>query len=83
MMVSNDDDLKEKTIEEIHRELNMQAMNVRLYEAAEKIWNKMSDKENELYEKSNNENLDNLRDHFWWQRVALLLSEQIPEPIYT
>ena len=57
-------------------------MNIRLFKAADKLWNKIEIKEPILYNSSLAENLNNLKDHNWWPRAADLISKGRPTPIY-
>ena len=70
-------------IEDLHKHYETDAMNVRLYKAAKKLWDKMALKEQQLHNRSTIENNIAFRDHYWWKRVALALEGGEPDPIYT
>ena len=82
LATKNDDRYRDKTIQELHEELNIEAMNLRLYNRLIKLWNKVEGKDNEIYTKSMNMNRDDLRDHAWWPRAALKYIDDVPEPVY-
>ena len=71
------------TIEDLHKYYEIDAMNVRLYKAAKKLWDKMAFKEQQLHNRSTVENNNPFRDHYWWKRAALSLEGGEPDPIYT
>ena len=70
-----------KTIEELHEIYTMEPLNIRLYKAANKLWSKLEQKEQELCNRSMVQN-DGQDDHYWWKRAANILSNEEPEPIY-
>ena len=81
-----DDQLEEKTIEELHNQLNIEPLNIRLNNRLERIWEKFSTKEEYIYEKSMRENNNPFKDHNWWKRSAQKIEEITNtniQPIYT
>ena len=72
-----------KIAEELHLIYDIEPMNVRMYKATEKLWNKMELKENALYLNSMRENNNPFIDHLWWKRTALALEAGKPDPKYT
>ena len=57
-------------------------MNVRMYDAVDKLWAKMEIKEPEIHQKSTEENNNIYADLAWWKRAALFLEKPRPDPIY-
>ena len=79
---SNDNE--QLTIEEAHKKYNIEAVNVRLFKRAQKMWDRFTIAESELVERSmaENEQIDT-KDHYWWKRLASGIDNQEPNPIYT
>ena len=74
----------ELNIEEIHQNFKIDAINVRLHTRLTKSWEKFTQIETELAERSTTENDDNeTKDHYWWRRLASLVEIEQPEPVYT
>ena len=82
MLVKNTEN-KNKTMEQIHEVLNIEPINIRLYTAANKLWEKFQINQPNIYNTSMTENLNEIRDDLWWPRVACKLETGIPEPKYT
>ena len=69
---------------QLHNKYQIEAINVRLYRLAEKIWNKLSVTDEDLIRQSEEENDDPLaRDHFWWRRITPYIGNNEPQPIYS
>ena len=81
MVVKNTEN-EGKTMEQIHEVLNIEPINIRLYMAARKLWEKFQTKQPNIYNMSMTENQNEIRDHSWWPRVACKLETGIPEPMY-
>ena len=75
-------DQSNNTAEELHLHYNIDPMNVRMYDAVEKLWTKIGTKELEIHRKSTEENNNIIDDHRWWKRAALFLENPRPDPIY-
>ena len=75
--------MADRTIQEIHEILNLDPINIRLYQATEKLWNKLLVKDPILCNSSLAENYNNLKDHNWWPRTANLITKGNPLPMYT
>ena len=71
-----------KTVEELQQHYEVEAINVRMYNAVNNLWRKMEVKDEELYNNQCGENNDQFLDHRWWKRTALYLENGEPEPIY-
>ena len=72
------------TIREIQEKYNLEPLNVRLYHRANKCWDRFTRLEPNLTEQSTQENNNlNIKDHFWWRRVAFYVNQPPPEPMYT
>ena len=74
--------MADRTILEIHEILNLDPINMRLYQATEKLWNKLLVKDPILCNSSLAENY-NLKDHNWWPRTTNLITKGNPLPMYT
>ena len=71
------------SLEEAHIKYKLEAYNVRLHKRGVKLWNKLSISEPELVDRSLAENNNrDLKDHYWWRRIAASIEEDIPDPIY-
>ena len=75
-------DQSNKTADELHLHYNIDPMNVRMYDAVDKLWTKMEIKEPEIHRKSTEENDNIFDDHRWWKRAALFLENPRPDSIY-
>ena len=75
-------DQQNKSAKELHQHFNIEPMNVRMYDAVEKLWTKIEIKEPDIHQKSTEENNIISADHAWWKRAALFLESPRPDPIY-
>ena len=67
------------TMQEIHENLNIEPINIRLHKLANRAWNRFSQINPNLANKSLDlNNNPNERDHNWWLRIASFVSN--PEP---
>ena len=82
-IINKNDNNDYTTMEQLHDHYNIEPINTRLFKAAQKLWNKFQEKEADIYEKSNMENRNPIRDHTWWPRTALRVEIGEPPPIYT
>ena len=82
-MIAKNTENENKTIKQLHETYEIDAINVRLYNAADKLWNKFSEKEPEIQNRSRIENQNNVKDHSWWPRAAKRIAAGMPEAIYT
>ena len=72
------------TVREIQEKYNLEPLNVRLYHRANKCWDRFTRLQPNLTEQSTQENNNlNIKDHFWWRRVAFYVNQPPPEPMYT
>lgn len=78
-----DEDLENKTMEDLHEVLKLEPINIRLYRRLEKLWTKFEDQEEEIFQQTTMENLNNYPDHRWWKRAAKTMQEGEPERIIT
>ena len=68
--------------ETIHEDLNMEAINIRLYHLASKIWTKLEEINEQLTQNSIEQNqIRNRKDHTWWPRLAPYIMGREPNPI--
>ena len=74
---------RNKTIEDLHDIYNLETVNVRMYRALKKLWDKMRRKEPNIYSELTEENNSIFNDHKWWNRPALFLEREESEPVYT
>ena len=83
-MVAKNTDNENKTIKQLHETYGMEAINIRLYNAADKLlWNKFSEKEPEIQNRSRIENQNNIKDHSWWPRSAMKVDAGVLEAKYS
>ena len=67
-MVAKNTDNENKTIKQLHETYGIDAINIRLYNAADKLWNNFSEKGPEIQNRSRIENQNNIKDCQWWPR---------------
>ena len=68
----------------MHIKYKVEPYNVRLYKRGYKLWEKFRREEPELAEISLEENNNNeIKDHYWWRRIAVIADQQEPLPVYT
>ena len=75
----------ELTIAELHEKYKIEAINVRLYRLACKVWDKLTITNEDLVMESEEED-DNhpyINDHFWWKRISPYIRNGEPIPQYT
>ena len=82
-MVAKNTDNESKTIKQLHETYGIEAINIRLYNAADKLWRKFSEKEPEIQNRSRIENQNNIKDHSWWPRSAKRVEAGVPMAKYT
>ena len=70
-----------KITEELHEIYDIEPLNIRFYRAANKLWSKLEQNEQELCDRSMVQN-DGRDDHYWWKRAAKFLSNEEPQPMY-
>ena len=71
----NNNDYDNMTMQEIHENLNIELINIRLYKLANRAWNRFSQINPNLANKSLDlNNNPNERDHNWWLRIASFVS---------
>ena len=69
--------------ETIHRNLEIEPLNIRLHHLAYKEWCKLEEIQNTLTTNSLNCNNEReYRDHAWWPRLGQIISRNEPEPLY-
>ena len=82
-LIKGDPDYAHKTIEELHQELKIEAINVRLHRLANKTWDRLCNIDNPTYEQTTAEDNDpTKRDHNWWPRISPFVNQDTPEPLY-
>ena len=74
-------DLRDLSFQEIHEHFDIDPINIRFYNAVDKLWTKMELKEPAIHQQSTAENNNIFSDHRWWKRTALYLERRIPDPI--
>ena len=75
-MIAKNTENENKTIKELHEIYGYEPINIRLYCAAEKLWNKFQAKELEIQNRSQIENRNRRKDHSWWPRTAKKYQEE-------
>ena len=70
------------TAEQIHNTYKLDPINTRMYNRTKKTWEKFEEINPELVTTSNNINTNEIRDHFWWRRIASYLQQEEPNPQY-
>ena len=82
-MIAKNTENENKTIKELHEIYGYKPINIRLFCAAEKLWNKFQSKKLKIQNRSQIENQNRRKDNFWWPRTAKKLSSGMPRPICT
>ena len=70
------------TIEELHHQLNIEALNIRLHQLAYTTWQRLGIEDPDINEESHSLSKMNIRDHVWWKRLEPLVAADPPLPIY-
>ena len=70
------------TIEELHHQLNIEALNIRLHQLAYSTWQRLEIEDPDINEESHSLSEMNIRDHVWWKRLEPLVTADPPLPIY-
>ena len=70
------------TIEELHHELNIETLNIRLHRLAYTTWQRLEIEDPAISEESHSISEMNVRDHVWWKRLEPLVTADPPLPIY-
>ena len=81
-LIAQNTDHYRETMEQLHKIYEIETINTRFYRATLKLWNKMGEREPEIYNKSMRENNSPFLDHSWWKRVATVTEEGEPNPRY-
>ena len=58
------------------------ALNVRVYNRLIKMWHKIQDIDEDLYDVTEEANNEDTRDHYWWPRVGRAYAGDPLEPMY-
>ena len=82
-VIKNDDERLQLSMRTAHEKYNLDAINIRLYNRGEKLWNKLQRTEPDLVENSEMLNDGGIPDHKWWRRIASDVGGAPPDPIYT
>ena len=82
-IVKGNQEYNDKNLEEIHELLELEPVNVRLHRRLEKLWEKVENQEEELFQTTIMENLVDAPDHLWWRRASSRINEGEPPPIYS
>ena len=71
------------TIEQINKNYKIEPVNKRIYSKAKRSWQRFAQIETDLANASTNENPNReVKDHYWWNRVADYIHKPEPESIY-
>ena len=73
---------EEEEIDTLHEIYKLPAINVRMHRRAQKNWDKFSQIEEQLYERTQEENQTEGNDHNWWPRIGGFTAGEEPEPDY-
>ena len=71
-----------KTIKELHEIYDIEPINIRLFKAAERTWEKYLEKDPEMENRARIENNNRINDHNWWPRIAHKMHRGEPPPLY-
>ena len=73
------------SVRELHEHYNIEAMNERLHRLAKRTWGRLeeNDDSNYLRVAERDEQINVIRDHYWWPRSLNRALEDPPEPLYT
>ena len=81
--IKNDPTLHNLSIEDLHGYFNLTPINLRFHRRANRVWDKLSIQNPELYEASNSENaINNPKDHYWWPRIGPYVETEEPDPLF-
>ena len=73
---------RRSTNEELHNKYQLETINVRLHNQAQKVWNRL-ESINPEWTNNTQQIIDQTeRDHTWWPSVCRFLGRNPPEPIY-
>ena len=71
-----------RTNADLHEETGLDTINIRLYNLASNVWRKMEEFNQELVEKTLQFNDIATNDHYWWPRIAPVITRGEPAPNY-
>ena len=72
------------TAAELHEQLGIEPINVRIHQLATKAWEKVRVLSPDLVERSENvQDERGRRDHLWWKRISPYVNSPEPLPRYT
>ena len=79
----NDPEYENQNTEELHQTLRIPAINVRMHQLANRVWDRFQILNENIAEASNMENTNNDRkDHSWFRRISPFVNSPEPEPKY-
>ena len=70
------------TNEQLHNVYNIEAINIRIHNQAQKIWTKLESININLIDQANVLTEEIARDHSWWPSVSRYLKQDPPESLY-
>ena len=81
-IIPKNTDNKLKTIKELQEIYEIEQINTRLFNAAERTWEKYLEKDPEMESKARIENNSGLNYNFWWPRIAHKIHGGVPPKLY-
>ena len=70
------------TIEELHKQHQLEPINTRIYRLANRTWDRMSSTTPHIVEQSHELDTEHGHDHNWWPRISPRVNGPTPEPKY-
>ena len=82
-LIEGDQHYISRTIQELHHEFNIDAINVRLHKLANGTWDRLRTVDPQTYKLTSKEDINiEIADHKWWPKVSIYVNQQQPEPKY-
>ena len=80
--IANEGIERRSSNEELHVKYQMEPINQRIFNLANNVWNKLIHADPDIIEEAETLNTFPGREHKWWPRTYVTISNNLPEPIY-
>ena len=79
---NNNNNNNRQTTEQLHNTYKVDTINTRMHTRAIKTWEKIKELNPELTTRSENININETPDHYWWPRLGKYINQPPPQPKY-
>ena len=70
------------TVKDMHEQQNLEPINLRLHNRLKKVWNNLTQTNQEIAEKTEILTDNDMPSHLWWPRMGKEAEMEEPDPIF-